>query len=280
MNEFEQKLYDELLEELAIYADLGAPPVRRLTGALASISETMSKLKGYVADAPFADVAAEIEFFKCVKPIFMAEQFYAMEIFHIESTRPLNDLAALEAFYAQELKHVQRFFDQYKFLYAYYQANMKELDALLFIRGAKPADIPLPDVIDLDTAFGTAGDKLFAKFRAFERLQEYLLDKLAPDGGEAAKKRELLTKWPGEKTDLIELGYALYAWLRLRKSKVTAAQLMGWLEESFGVKVGRPHQRLSEIKLRKLISRTRFLDDLREVLKTYMEEGDAWEPDN
>lgn len=278
MNEFEQKLYDELLEELAVYAELGAPPVRRLTGALACIAEAMGKLKHYVAENQFADQPEEVAFFKAVKPAFLAEQFYAMEIFNIESTRPLNDLAALNAFYERELSYVQRFFAQHKFLYAYYQGDMKELDQLLFVRGARPADIPLPDVPDADDTFGTAGDRLFAKFSAFERLQEYLLAKLNLVPAAVESSKNLLAKWPGEKTDLVELGYALYTWLRVRKSKVTAAQLMGWLEDSFGIKLGRPHQRLSEIKMRKLLSRTRFLDELREVLNTYMEEGDAWEP--
>ncbi|MBL4674811.1 MAG: RteC domain-containing protein [Mucilaginibacter sp.] len=280
MNDFEQKLYNDLLEELAVYADLGAPPIRRLTGALAAIGEALVKLKAYVAEHPFRSVAEEIRFFKFVKPAFMAERIYAMEIFHIESSRPLNDLTDLNAFYIQELKHAQRYLEQQRFLYAYFQADMKELDNLLFIRGARPADIPLPDVIDLDPGFGTSGDKLFAKFRAFERLQKYLHVKLKPVLETPGPSLKLIGKWPGEQTDLVELGYALYAWLRVRNVKVTAVQVTGWLEESLGLKVGRPHQRLSEIKMRKLLSRTRFLDELREVLNTYMQEGDAWEPGN
>lgn len=276
MNEFQKGLHEGLLEELSVYADLGAPPVGRLTGALASIGEAMGKLKSYVTENPFAAQADEITFFKVVKPAFLAEKYYAMEIYHIESTRPVSDAATLNVFYEQELRYVQRFFGQHKFLYAYYQGQMTELDKLLFVRGARPVDIPLPDAPDAEDRFSTAGDQLFAKFRAFERLQAYLLHQLNPVAAPIEVLTNLLVKWPGEQTDLIELGYALYAWLRLRKGKVTAAQLMSWLELSFGVKVGRPHQRLGEIKLRKITSRTKFLDELREALEGYMDEGDAW----
>ena len=41
MKNFVKNLYNELKEELAIYADLGTLPVRKLTGALAAISAQM-----------------------------------------------------------------------------------------------------------------------------------------------------------------------------------------------------------------------------------------------
>lgn len=278
MNDFQKQLYDELLEELAIYADLGAPPVRRLTGALASVGEAMTKLKAHVEQNPFGSMDEEIEFFKYTKPAFVAEQVYAMEMFTIESTRPQNDLASLNAFYAKELDFVHRFFVQQKFLYAYYQGGMKELDRLLFVRGAKPADIPVPDIVGLDPAFSACGDQLFARFIAFERLERYLMAQLSEDSAAPVYTECALLKWPGEKNDLIELGYALYCWLRVRKHKVKAVQLMAWFGKSFGVDLGRYSQRFAEIKMRKIASRTKFLEELRDALNSYMDEGDAWSP--
>src|SRR6202012_2449277 len=124
MKNFVKNLYNELIEELAIYADLGTLPVRKLTGALAAISAAVSRLQQFITETPFESIDDEIQFFKYDKPAFIAEQFYAMEIFTIETARPLNDPAMLKTFYQQELRYIDRFLEQNKFLFAYYQNDM------------------------------------------------------------------------------------------------------------------------------------------------------------
>src|ERR1700742_3473801 len=119
--DFTNKLYAELQEELELYADLGALPVRRVTGAIHSIQDAFNKLKNHIADHGFATPVDEIRFFKKEKPRFTAEHYYAMEIFSIETARPLTDLVHLKTFYEHELTYVNRFLEQNKFLYTYFQ---------------------------------------------------------------------------------------------------------------------------------------------------------------
>jgi hypothetical protein len=281
MKEFVKNLYDNLLEDLAVYADLGTLPVRKVTGAIAVIGEAVGKLKDWIIQEPFATSAEEIQFFKYDKPAFVAEQFYAMEIFTIEAGRPLNDLDLLKAFYEQELKYVRRFLEQNKFLFAYYQADMKELDHLLFIRGAKPADIPVPDSIGLDPLFNTCCDNLFAKFMAFERLQQYLTGCLyqAPQYENSLQgKQRRSFKWTGDKSNLVEVAYGLYGTMQINGGDVTIAEIIEWLEESLGVSLSRYYRRFSEIKMRKSVSQSKYLDEMREAFLRYIEEGEAFKP--
>jgi len=239
MKNFVENLYNALMEDISVYADLGTLPVRKLTGALHSIGEAAGKLKNNLAANPFKTADEEIQFFKYDKPRFTCEQFYAMEIFTIETARPLNDIAALKTFYEQELKYIRRFLDQNKFLYAYFQFDMKELDHLLFIRGAKPVDIPLSEVIGLDPSFTTCCDLLWGKFMAFERLQEWLhaeLKSLDGNGGQGGPDSPPLPlpggpgglRWTGETINLVEIAYGIWLTGQLNNGQVSITGIVSF----------------------------------------------------
>jgi hypothetical protein len=282
MKTFTEKLFDELAEELAIYADLGTLPVRKVTGAIHSIQNAFAKLRKYIAETPFKTPDEEIHFFKYDKPRFTAEHFYAMEIFSIETARPLNDMSLLKAFYEQELKYVQRFLDNNKFLYAYYQFDLKDLDHSLFIRGAKPVDIPVPDVIGLDPLFTTCCDNLWGKFMAFERLETWLLDELrALDKSDAgpqapASSKSILPpgslKWTGETINLVEIAYGIWLTGQINNGNVSITEIMEFLEVVFRVRVGKPHRRWQSIASRKRLAHTRFLDEMKAGIEKRVEE--------
>jgi hypothetical protein len=280
MKDFVKNLYDNLLEELSLYADLGALPVRKVTGALTRISEAVAKLQDFITITPFETAADEIQFFKYDKPAFICEQFYAMEIFTIETARPQNDVILLKTFYEQELKYISRFLEQNKFLYAYYQNDMQALDHLLFVRGAKPSDIPVPDIIGLDPAFNTCCDNLFAKFMAFDRLQEYLLAELcALEHPSSTANIPVIndkpdTTWTDSKVDLIELGYAIQSRGSVNRGKADVKLIMTALEYAFNINTGNYYAVFQQnIRIRKK-SRTVYIDKLKDALDGRMDDSD------
>lgn len=275
MKNFVKNLYNELIEELAIYADLGTLPVRKLTGALAAISAAVSKLQRFITETPFASIDDEIQFFKYDKPAFIAEQFYSMEIFTIETARPLNDLAMLKTFYQQELRYIDRFLEQNKFLFAYYQNDMNVIDHLLFVRGAKPTDIPVPDILGLDPLFNTCCDNLFAKFMAFERLRDYLVNEILeldelPQGLKRGTSHGL--KFTGETINLAEVAYGLWLTGQFNDGNASVAEIFRWLEDSLGISIGRSHRRWTEISGRTTLSPTKFIDRIQEAIRERIDE--------
>ena len=82
---------------MGLYLELGALPVKKISGAQRSIRESLARLRKYVGEQPFRDEAAEIAFFKYDKPRFLCEQIYTLEILTIRkpaarlmTMRPLN----------------------------------------------------------------------------------------------------------------------------------------------------------------------------------------------
>jgi hypothetical protein len=281
MKKLTEKLFDELTEELSVYADLGSLPVRKVTGAMHSIQKAFEKLKRHIADIPFRNQEEEIAFFKYEKPKFTAEHFFAMEIFTIETARPLNDLAALKAFYEQELKYIHRFLEQNKFLYSYYQFDLKEIDHLLFVRGAKPVDIPLPEGLGLDPAFTTYCDVLWGKFLAFARLEKWLQHEISELNGGGPTTAVLQAqpivpagalKWTGESINLVEIAYGIWLTGQLNNGQVSITEIVEFLEGVFRVRIGKAHRRWQGIANRKRLGYTKFLDECKGKIEKRVEE--------
>ncbi|MFA6245561.1 MAG: RteC domain-containing protein [Mucilaginibacter sp.] len=281
MRKFTEKLFTELTEELSVYADLGTLPVRKVTGTMHSIQTAFEKLKRFITDTSFRNQDDEIVFFKYEKPKFTAEHFYAMEIFTIETARPLNDTATLKAFYEQELKYIHRFLEQNKFLYSYYQFDLKELDHLLFVRGAKPVDIPVPELMGLDPQFTTCCDMLWGKFMAFERLEKWLQNEISElnGGGAAALVPPAqpvapigALKWTGESINLVEIAYGIWLTGQLNNGQVSITEIVEFLEAAFRIRIGKAHRRWQGIANRKRLGYTKFLDEMKTGIERRVEE--------
>ncbi|PAW95193.1 hypothetical protein CKK33_17475 [Mucilaginibacter sp. MD40] len=91
--------------------------------------------------------------------------------------------------------------------------------------------------------------------------------------------RKILSKWPADKSDLIELVYGLYIYMRSRGSHITIAALVKWCEDAFGVNLARYSHRFAEIKMRKSTRPSKFLDAMVNEFLNYVEQGNAFEPD-
>jgi len=280
MIDFAKTLFTDLKEELDLISDLGILPVRRLAGALIAIRDATEKLKINLGGHPFTIQQEEIDFFKHQRPRFTCEQFYVLEIFTIEMNRPIGDRVLLKNYYEQELLFIKRFYSQYQFLYQYYKYELKELDPLLFVRGAKPSDIMLPETGDLDPLFSTSCDYLFAKFMAYERLQFYIAEELKS----LEIPGKLLTadingssielKWTGETINLVELAYGIWLTGQVNNGSANITEIIEWLEGHFQVKIGTAFRRWQSISRRKKIKPTKYLDQMRDaVLKRLDEEN-------
>lgn len=276
MNEFAQTLYTELAEELELIHDLGDLPVRRLTTAVNATAATIKKLRAHLAEMPPANDQEEIDLFKRWKPKFAAEQYFALEKFTIETNRPLTDPALLRAYYEQELAVVNRFFTQHEFLYQYFKFGFTELDHLLFLRTNITAADFLLITADLDPAFSTKGDNLCAKFIACEKLRDYLVLELNPA---AEPIRPLKTlRWTGDKMNLAELAYGIYDTAQVNNGDIDIKDIIAWLEETLNVSLNRHYRMFTEMKNRKSVSPTRFLDHMGAMVRRHLVDADKFNP--
>src|SRR3546814_5605707 len=95
----------------------------------------MKDLKAYIKqENRFTSIAAEIRFFKEVKPKFHMEMFYYAELIHILVNKPLGPKKSVIKYYEQLMAQMQAFFKRQHLLYTYYRFGHTDQDELLFVR--------------------------------------------------------------------------------------------------------------------------------------------------
>ena len=272
-----EKWLHEMENELILLDDIETTPVERLRHSMPLITRIIADVKKLVMEEGFASPQAEIYFFKQIKPRFYAHQIYEILYYNLMMQKPEGTPEMVKAFYEAELLQVFREFRVNAFPYAYYQTQTTLLDHVYFIRDAQPRDIPVLELIDPLPGFSTAMDYTFAKFIAYERLRDYLLEQLNNAQiklkiSNAIKKDELELKWTGDTINLVELAYGIWLTGQVNHGNAGIAEIIHWLEIHFQVKVGRPHRRWQSISYRKRVTKTKFLDEMRDAIEKRLDD--------
>jgi hypothetical protein len=275
--------FDELTAEVdSLLANNRLSYVQRFHQAMPLVSAFLNSVKQQRLALGFKDESAEIEFFKLEKPSYYAFKIYVVGWFTLMNGKPIGTASQLHAYYSEELRFVQRFFRQHAFHYHYFKSRMSEMDHLLFLRGVEQSTLVLPEWTVMDASFCTTGDYLFAKFKAYERLQDLILQELrhTPQDRSLMASTEVRTTskvldWTGEVVNLVELGYGLYTSGQIGGGKASLAEIFRWLESSFGLSIGIPANRLREIKRRKRMEKLHFILLMQEMLSQYIDESEG-----
>jgi hypothetical protein len=284
------KFYDELYNRLAglltsIMA-AQADPVKRLSEALHQISEVLSVLRTKVLSIPFPSKTIEILFFKTIKPKFYALKIFHFEIYNLDMSKPVGTKDMLLDYYRQELLLIQRFFKLNAFLYQYYRSGFSDMDSLYFVRGAEIPNVLVPEMPDVDAEFSTSMDYLFARFRAFELLQGEILNRISGLDGplvpadKSPVKSGPVLKWIGSQVNLVELIYGLYYTLQLKRQggDVEIKHIVALMETTFQIQLTDAHHSFIEIRRRKVISPTRFLESMVAAIQQRVDEDLEFKP--
>ena len=278
------KLLNQLNDGLEDVAEKKLSVEKRLSTSLQLIRGLLKQLREQATAHPFKDTLEEVHFFKDIKTCFLSAKIFELERYNLEQSKPVGTWETLLAFYEKELEAIHRFFNRNAYLYQYYRSGLVELDKLYFVRGAEVPAVIVPEFGEPDPEFSTAGDYLFAKFKAFEQLQYYILEciRLGSPASSMATTNSYQSKpllWTGESINLVELGYGLVDSGQLNNGKAGVNDIFKWLEEHFNVSIGIPARRFVEIKRRKRLSRTRFLDNMRESVNKKVEEDELYDPE-
>lgn len=93
---------------------------------------------------------------------------------------------------------------------------------------------------------------------------------------ESRKGRKL--KWTGDSTNLIELLYGLFETKQFNDGEVDISDLVDVFEQVFNTNLSNYFRRFTTIKRRKSVSKTRFLDEMREAVNKRIDDADAYVP--
>lgn len=270
-------LYDSLTTELDII-NKGSKDILTLAAmCIKTIRQTLVILKNNVLENGFESEAAEILFFKTMKPKFYSLLIYYSKVYSLELNRPIGSKNLAIEYLRREEDKLYFFYEENREFYQYYRANSNHLDDMYFIRKNTNAINPIVLYhFDTDDNFTTSQDFTVSSIMANELVKEYIEEAIlqfSKDKNTPVSK-EVSTDlvWTASKASLVELLYGLQSIGVFNNGNVELQQLATVFEMYFNVKLGNYYRGFQEIRIRK--NRTQFLD---EVKKKLTEKMDYWD---
>lgn len=278
-NKIFEKWLSELEQELSLLDESEISPLERLRQALPLIRKVLKDIKEAVLKDGFKSQTDEIYFFKRIKPQLYALQLWEMLFYDLSARTPAGTKEMLKCYYEQELIQVFHLLNANSFHYQYFKTGASELDHVYFLRDAKESDIPVLELIDPYPGFSTALDYSFAKYMAYERLRDHLLDLITGLYGENKPANQIceipVVKWTGDSINLVELGYGIWLTGQVNNGDAGVAEIIQALELAFQVNVGRAYRRWQSIGQRKRVSPVKYINQMREAIRKRLDEGDG-----
>ena len=284
IQELSEKMLKELKDGLKVVNDQDYLPHIAFREALFLISKAMNALQEYLKDHPFADAAAEINYYKYIFPLFQSLQIFHQEKYALIAAMPTGSLKALKKFYQDELNFQDRFSERYQFHHEYYKLGAVELDSIFFRFSSDQSSVLIPVFFASDSGITTAMSYLFAKFRAYEMIRAEILVKLQVLGGEtvhaAVEQKPVLpdVKWTGNQVNMVELIYGLYYTGMLNNGNAEIRDIVEMMEKVFSFKLTDATHTFIEIRRRKNVSPSKFLEQMAAAIQQRVEEDLEYKP--
>ncbi|SER90123.1 RteC domain-containing protein [Pedobacter rhizosphaerae] len=284
---FSEKLLAELdirLESLAVqeFSD-----VARLKARTALIADAIGVLSDFVSEHPSEDSLEEILYYKTIYPRFKslivfetAYQYFLVDV-------PDSGLKAKKKYCLLKLREIARFFEQNSMHYDYFRLDGEMLDELFYTRN-DAGNVLQPFVLAYEPFLGTPMAELVSSFVAFERLRNEILALLHALSGpaslsatvvDAAGSLQRQFKWTGEDIHLIELAHGIHLTGQVNNGAIGIVELFKIVGEFFGVNLRVPKRGFDDLKARKTMSKTAFLDMMKAAMLKKMEDDDAYDPE-
>lgn len=278
-----ETLLGELLEKIAQFEQENIGELVDPNSFIKITNHFMEKLQSLVLEGNFSDHQEEIIFFKTVKPKFLSLQIYYLTLQEIILRKPSGCKKILIKFYTDEIRKICAFRCTNQQLINYYFSGASDMDPLLFLRKVDmhPHWLLRPR-LERDERFSTPADYLVAKFIAMDKTQAFLCAELAKlefhNPAENFNDVKKQYRWTGEAINLVELAYGLYYTGEINNGNAGIAEIVRLFETTFNISIGKPSRRFAEIKQRKRLSKTKYLDQMKTAIDKRIDEEDEFVP--
>lgn len=274
MRTFAERFYSALenqLNEVTINGDSLADQYKT---SIMLCKKAMAKLKNYISSYAFENKEDEIYFFKVLKPQFYSKYIFFINVYNFIMQKPTGSDEIVKEYINYELTDLKRFFDHNHSFYQYYRSGSTQMDEIYFTRGGFDVHVELED-FEEDEVYSTSHDYKLSKIIANEKYQDFLnleLQKLIEHNEEPIQMAlELPLTWTFNKTDLIELIYALVALGVFNNGNTEIKTVVSFFQTAFHVDLGQYYHKYTDITRRKK-DRTAFLDKLKLALLRKIED--------
>lgn len=275
-----QELIEDLYKQLDFLEAEQESVLLKAEDGVRITKRALNQLKANIDKKGFKSPNEEILFFKETKPKVFSKLIYYQTLFNIESKRPRSSSKTQIKYFNKHIDRLQNYFYDHLEFYHYYRRGSTFLDEHYFLRGK--VDIRLfPDSFsfNIDEKFSTSHDSTVAFILAYDMLIIYLQSEIQKlengnviDIALSSQKSSNLF-WTANKTDLIELIYALDSVGAINKGTTDIKKMALACEQLFNIDLGDFYRTYLEIRSRK-INQTKFLDKLKETLITRMDNAD------
>ncbi len=239
---------------------------------IAETEKSIKKLRVRFLEKGFFSQTEEILFFKHIKPQFFSKLIYYVKLYNIESKRPRSGTKFQIKYLNHQIHKLQVYFNENLDFYYYYRRGATTLDEQYFIRGKSNLRTPTQSFhFFADHEFSTFQDSAVSTIIAFDMLIVYLQQEICKlENQNEVSKSEFFNQssklsWTGNKTELIELIYALQSSGNINSGTADIKEMANLFEQIFQLDLGNYYHTFAEIRARKS-SKTKFLDRLKEVL--------------
>jgi len=276
---FINKLSSNIDKQLLIIELEEINQIDKAQKSIACIRVALCKLKSFVLSYTFKTEKEEIQFFKKIKPEIFSKLIFFVNIFNIESRRPMGSAEIQKNYLRNELEKLTFFFSNHLEFYQYYRMRSTFLDDKFFIRGKEDIHLYHDSLMFyVDPDFSSSHDFIVAQILANDKLEVYLnreleaLSMRASNFGwnpiENAVNIPFL--WTDNKTALVELIYALYVSGSINNGSCGIKELTALFEQIFNIRLTDTYHTFVEIKGRS--TPTRYMDHLKISLLRKMKE--------
>jgi len=264
MKNFSNKLLIELENQLVENETIVNDPIKKLEEAIENVVISLEKLKTFFKNYTLHNKQEEIEFFKEIKPQFTSKLIFYNDIYNIEINKPIGDEKRIKKYYYKEIKKLKDFFTKNKEFYKYYRTKNTCLDKKYFLRKKYDIKLTLESYyFQSDPVFSTSHDYLIAKLIANEKIIVFLEDKLNNQTINTFKKNDKnVLKWTGSKVALVELVYALHNEKIINNGNISLNECIKAVETFFNTEIKQHNRIFLEIRNRKTIDKTNFINSL------------------
>jgi hypothetical protein len=274
MKTFAERIYAAMEYQLNEATLNGGTQTEQLKASIKVCKKAMAKLKSYISSYSFDSTDEEIAFFKIVKPQFYSKYIYFINVYNFLMHKPLGGESVIREYISFELADLKRFFDHNHSFYQYYRAGSVNMDNRFFTRGDFDVHIELED-FEEDALYSTTHDYKLSKIIANEKFQEYLnleLFKMENGGQLMTENFSPELTWTANKTDLVELIYALVALGVFNNGNITLRPVVDFFQKWFQIDLGSYYHKYTDITNRKK-DKASFLDKLKLALLRKIDDG-------
>jgi hypothetical protein len=278
--DFSDQLYQKLIDRIAEAEPTASDPIVQFKTCLRYTKQALAKLELHINENPLSSETEQRQYIEQILPRFRSLEFYYYELAWLVCNRPKGDRFEWMEYYRQELDVLRHFLNRHAAYYQVYKIQSMGLEEILSEGECKDRWIVSAGAHDaLPVQERTA---LFSKFIAYDKLQDYLLDQirllnefdtLHPHG---LRNRQL--HWTGDVCNLVELVYGLYETKQINNGEASLTDLVNCMELMFQVNLTRVNRVFIDIKRRKVMSQTRFLEQMRTAIKHKIDQDDAYIP--